>query len=57
MRMLLRSDCSLLVRTDFTSEEAWEQVSAEAQAQYQDGFRAYITPVSDPRSREPFGRR
>jgi Domain of unknown function (DUF6924) len=41
------SDCSLLVRTDFTSEQDWQQVSTEAQAQYQDGFQAYIAPVSD----------
>jgi hypothetical protein len=46
--MLPSSDCSLLVRTDFTSEQAWQQVSTEVQAQYQDGFRAYIAPVSDP---------
>jgi hypothetical protein len=45
--MLPGSDCSLLVRTDFTSEEAWRQVSAGAQAMYQDGFQAYITLVSD----------
>lgn len=49
MRMLPNSDCSLLVRTDFTSDKAWQQVSAEAQAQYADG-QAYLEPVSDPAS-------
>ena len=42
------SDCSLLVRTDFTSDQAWQQVSAAAQALYEDGFQAYVEPVSDP---------
>jgi hypothetical protein len=46
--MLPSSDCSLLVRTDFTIDEAWRQVSAEARAQYGDGFQACIEPVSDP---------
>jgi hypothetical protein len=36
------------VRTDFTSEDAWQQVSGEAQRANEDGFRAYIEPVSDP---------
>lgn len=46
--MLPMSDCSLLVRTDFTSDKAWHQVSDTAQAEYEDGFRAYVEPVSDP---------
>jgi hypothetical protein len=48
MPMLPRSGCSLLVRTDFTSDEAWRQVSGAALAEYEGGFRAYIEPVSDP---------
>ncbi len=48
MPMLPRSDCSLLVRTDFTSDEAWQQVSDAARAEYEGGFEAYIEPVSDP---------
>jgi hypothetical protein len=47
MRMLPAGNCSLLVRTDFTSEQAWHAVSAEAQAECDEGFRAYIEPVSD----------
>jgi hypothetical protein len=46
--MLPMSDCSFLVRTDFTSDEAWQQVICAAQAQYEDGFQACIEPVSDP---------
>lgn len=40
---------SLLVRTDFTDDDAWEQVRDEATREYgRDGFRAYVEPVSDP---------
>lgn len=39
---------SLLVRTDFTSDDAWQQVSEEAQQENADGFRAYAEPISDP---------
>jgi len=39
---------SLLVRTDFTSDDAWAQVSGEAQRENADGFRAYLELVSDP---------
>ena len=48
MPSLPRSDSSLLVRTDFTRDDAWQQVSDEAQWENADGFRAYIVPVSDP---------
>lgn len=48
MLMLPATDCSLLVRTDFTSQDAWEEVSGEAQLENADGFRAYLEPVSDP---------
>jgi hypothetical protein len=48
MPTLPRLNSSLLVRTDFTSDDAWEQVRDEARRQNQDGFRAYIEPVSDP---------
>lgn len=46
--MLPRLNSSLLVRTDFTSEDAWQEVSDEAQRENEDGFRAYLEPVSDP---------
>jgi len=45
--MLPARHCSLLERTDLTSERAWQQVSAEAQAECEEGFRAYIEPVSN----------
>jgi hypothetical protein len=37
-----------LVRTDFASDQAWDEVSDEAQREYEEGFRAYIEPISDP---------
>lgn len=40
-------DCSLLVRTDFTSDDAWQQVADEATRENEDGFRAYADFVSD----------
>lgn len=47
MSTLPKTDVSLLVRTDFTDDGAWEQLRNEAQAVNEDGFRAYIEPVSD----------
>jgi hypothetical protein len=41
---------TLLVRTDFTDDDAWDQVRDEATGEYgPDGFCAYVEPVSDPR--------
>ena len=40
----------MLVRTDFSSDEAderWELVRDEAPRENEDGFRAYVEPVSD----------
>lgn len=48
MLILPWSNGSLLVRTDFTSDEAWQAVSDEALRENADGFRAYLQPVSDP---------
>lgn len=40
---------TLLVRTDFTDDDAWDQVRDAAAREYgPDGFRAYAEPVSDP---------
>jgi hypothetical protein len=40
---------TLLVRTDFTDDAAWDRVRDEATREYgPDGFRAYVEPVSDP---------
>ena len=41
-------NCSLLVRTDFSSDDAWQQVADEVTQENEDGFRAYAEPVSDP---------
>jgi hypothetical protein len=46
--ILPQRNCSLLVRTDFTSDDSWQQVADEATRQNEDGFRAYAEPVSDP---------
>ena len=40
---------SELVRTDFSDDAAWEQIADEATREYgPDGFRADVSPVSDP---------
>jgi hypothetical protein len=40
---------SLLVRTDFTDDDAWDEVCDEATREYgRDGFSANVEPVSDP---------
>lgn len=39
---------SLLVRTDFTSDTAWQQVSDEAQRENEDGFQAGLDAINDP---------
>ncbi len=48
MPVLPRSDSSLLVRTDFASDDAWQEVSDETQRENEDGFRAYLELVNDP---------
>ena len=35
------------MRTDFTSDEAWDHLREEALRENEDGFRAYAEPVSD----------
>jgi hypothetical protein len=46
--ILPERNCSLLVRTDFTSHDAWQQVAAAATRENEDGFQALAEPVSDP---------
>jgi hypothetical protein len=50
MRMLPRANSltALLVRTDFSSDEAWQRACDEAQREYDDGFSADLVLVSDP---------
>jgi hypothetical protein len=38
---------SLLVRVDFSSNDAWEVAKAAATAENEDGFRAYLRAVDD----------
>jgi hypothetical protein len=40
--------CSLLVRTDFSDDHAWEGLTEAAQRESADGFQADLAPVSDP---------
>lgn len=42
------TEASLLVRTDFSDSVAWQQVTAAALAENEDGFRAYLHVVDDP---------
>jgi uncharacterized protein DUF6924 len=39
---------SLLVRTDFASDNAWRELRDQALREYDEGFRAYLEPASDP---------
>lgn len=48
MPTLPESNWSLLVRTDFTSDDTWQQVVDEATQRNEDGFQADAEPVSDP---------
>ena len=48
MPTLPMRDCSLLVRTDFSNDTQWQQLTDDAQRENEDGFRAYIEPVNDP---------
>ena len=36
------------MRTDFSSDEAWQQLVGQATRENEDEFRAYVEPVSDP---------
>ena len=48
MPELPRLNCSLLVRTDFTSDDAWRELCDQSLRENEEGFRAYLEPVSDP---------
>ena len=39
---------ALLVRSDFTNDQAWQAVTDQASAASEDGFLANFTPVNDP---------
>lgn len=47
--LTLPDGCALLVRTDFTDDDAWDLVCEEATREYgPDGFCASVGPLSDP---------
>ena len=48
MPELPKLNCSLFVRTDFTSDDVWREVRDHALRESEEGFRAYLEPVSDP---------
>jgi hypothetical protein len=48
MPELPRLNDSLLARTDFTSDDAWREVRDQVLRENENGFRAYLEPVSDP---------
>jgi hypothetical protein len=52
MTGLPSTEASLLVRTDFSDDAAWEETKAAALAENEDGFRAYARVVDDPTLRE-----
>lgn len=47
MTGLPSTEASLLVRTDFTDGDAWEETKAASLAENDDGFRAYVHVVDD----------
>lgn len=52
MTGLPSTEASLLVRTDFNDDVAWEATKAAALAENDDGFRAYVHVVDDATLRE-----
>lgn len=48
MPELPKLNCSLLVRTDFTRDDAWREVRDQALQESEEGSRADLEPVSDP---------
>ncbi len=48
MKPLPNSEQSLLLRTDFSDDAAWEAVCAAIQEPNEEGFKAYVDCISDP---------
>ncbi len=48
MKALPKTEHSLLLRTGFSDDSAWEAVCAAVQAPNADGFQAYVDCISDP---------
>jgi hypothetical protein len=47
MKRIPKTENSLLLRTDFSDDAAWDRLCAAVQAPVGD-FRAYVSPISDP---------
>jgi len=48
VKPLSKTERSLVLRTDFSDDAAWEAVCAAIQETNEDGFKAYVDCVSDP---------
>ncbi|GAA4381206.1 DUF6924 domain-containing protein [Paeniglutamicibacter cryotolerans] len=48
MKMLPKSGQSLLVRTDFSDQAAWQLLAVEAEAENEDGCMAHLDMIDDP---------
>ena len=48
MPTLPTSEDSLLVRTDFSDDDAWGEVLSAVETENSDGFRAYVQVVEEP---------
>lgn len=48
MASLPSSEDSLLVRTDFSDQDAWSDLVSAVETENSDGFRAYVEVVDDP---------
>jgi hypothetical protein len=48
VKPLPKTKHSLVLRTDFSDDDAWDAVCTAIQAPYEEGFKAYVDCVSDP---------
>ena len=48
MKPLPKTALSLVLRTDFSDDAAWDAVCAAIQQPNEDGFQAYVDCISDP---------
>jgi hypothetical protein len=52
MNELPQTDDTLLIRTDFSDEEAWQALATAVATPNEDDFRAYVHVVDDPAYRD-----
>ena len=48
MKMLPKSDSTLLLRTDFSDDAAWAALCEAVQVPSEEGFQAHLDCISDP---------